>query len=229
VIGANTGGTKSVCALNLAYQAATQGLTVGMFSLEMTSDDNVDRLCAMQGKIYNGKFREVINESDIANIETSMEAFKDLPIYFNPSTFKLGDVLAEIYNMASMKDAKFFIVDYAQQINDQDSKGYELVKKMMAGFKELAKELGIIIVVCAQLNRDALQEKEPEVYHFREGADFEQYADNVILLWREDDAAENTLCHFKVAKNRQGKTGKTTMKFIGDYQRYSEMSGGYVD
>ena len=101
------------------------------------------------------------------------------------------------------------------------------------GLKQLAKELGVVVIALSQLNRAvetrSTKDKRPQISDLRESGSLEQDADAIMLLYRDeyyfpDNAKMKGLAECNVAKQRNGPTGRVMFRFEGPYTRFSELA-----
>jgi replicative DNA helicase len=132
------------------------------------------------------------------------------------------------------EDIQLIAVDYLQlmrSLSKQASNSREReLAEISSGLKGLAKELGIPVIVLAQLNRgpEGRTGGTPRMSDLRESGSIEQDADMVGLLYRsayyadnEDERKEEEGRAFlQLAKNRNGETGQVPLTFIAPLMRF---------
>ena len=99
---------------------------------------------------------------------------------------------------------------------------------MSRGLKQLARELNIPVVACAQLNRqvDGRSDKRPTLSDLRESGAIEQDSDQVLFIYREgyyQASRRQDLAELIVAKNRNGPTGTVEIGWLGDCTRFCDV------
>jgi replicative DNA helicase len=103
-----------------------------------------------------------------------------------------------------------------------------------SGLKGLAKQLGVPIVVLAQLNRGVEQRpnKRPTMADLRDSGAIEQDADTILFLYRDEvynpDTTERGTAEVIIAKQRNGEIGHVRMAFIGEHSKFADLAPGYV-
>lgn len=243
IIAARPGVGKSALAGNFAFNAATNStkpVPVGLFSLEMSSIQWVNRLLSgsTQVPMFDMK-RGRIDEDQMKRIQNAaLIEYPKIPIYFDDTAS------LDIYRLKSKArilvlryKVGLIIVDYLQLMGGKRMPGEnreQEVARISRELKQLAKELNIPIIALAQLSRQG-DTGEPRLGHLRESGAIEQDADDVIFLSPvEEDAAaqdaslrDSILLH--IAKHRNGILDKVPVKFVKaiqklmteeDYDRY---------
>jgi replicative DNA helicase len=128
-------------------------------------------------------------------------------------------------------DIRVLFIDYLQLIRstiNRNATRENEVSKISGAIKALAKELGLPIVILAQLNRQAEQAgQQPKLSHLRESGAIEQDADVVALLHRDrerqmsrEEAMKGVDAELIIAKNRNGETGLVKLTFFPAYTRF---------
>ncbi|OGZ66042.1 MAG: replicative DNA helicase [Candidatus Staskawiczbacteria bacterium RIFCSPHIGHO2_02_FULL_34_10] len=225
---------KSSMALDIAKNIAVfQNLPVGIFSLEMSKDQIVDRMIASQAnidlwKLRTGKLQDGKDDSDFARIQSAMGTLSEAPIYIDDmGTTNILQMRAMARRLQSDAGLGLIIVDYLQLMdtNNKYATPIQQVTENSRALKSLAKELNIPVLVLSQLSRK-VEERTPHrpmLSDLRESGAIEQDADVVLFIYREDKYNENSLekniAEIMVAKHRNGPTGSIKLYF--DEQRAS--------
>lgn len=171
VIAARPSVGKSSLVMNIAeYLAVDQRIPVGIFSLEMTKKSLVRRLISARSRVN----LRAINEEDFPRINEAAAKINRAPLYID-DTPGLTDaqVRARMRRMVFEHGIKLGIVDYLQLLRSAKrfTKRHEEVADISHGMKHLGRELGIPIIVCAQLNRELERDKKvrtPRISDLRE-------------------------------------------------------------
>ncbi len=225
---------KSSLALDIARNVAIlQNLPVGIFSLEMSKDQIVDRLLSSYSnidlwKLRTGKLQDSAGDSDFVRIQNAMGTLSEAPIYIDDmGTTNILQMRAMARRLQSDRGLGLLIVDYLQLMDTTNKYASPLqqVTENSKALKGLAKELNIPILVLSQLSR-AVEQRTPHrpmLSDLRESGAIEQDADVVMFIYREDKYNENSLekniAEIIVAKHRNGPTGSVKLYF--DEQRVS--------
>lgn len=230
---------KTSLALDIARNAAlSEKIPVGIFSLEMSRDQIVDRLVSAEAnvdlwKIRTGNLSDKGEPSDFDLLQESMAKLSEAPIYIvDIATPTIIQMRAMARRLQAETNLKLLIVDYLQLITSA-SRSDNLVQQMTEisrGLKALARELSIPILALSQLNRSVEQRPNqiPRLSDLRESGSIEQDADVVMFIYREDrtrdNAEKNNIADVIIAKHRNGPLGKATFRFSEQYASFRELS-----
>ena len=217
---------KTALALDIARQAAVQHkVSVGIFSLEMSSQQLVDRMLASQSNVDAWKLRtgRTVTENDFAAIRQSLDVLSKAPIYIDDQP---GNNILKMRSVARRlkkeKGLGLIIVDYLQLM--MTTKNYDSmvnqVTEISRSLKNLARELEVPVLALSQLSR-AIEQRggKPKLSDLRDSGSIEQDADVVMFIHREDKAknteeAEKTnIAEILIEKHRNGATGKVELFF----------------
>lgn len=219
---------KSALASNIARNVAMQKkVPVGIFSLEMSVDQIVDRLISdISGinlwKLRTGNLKKTGDNNDFDRIRESFEELSDLPIYIDDSvSFNVMQMRTMARRLQAEKGLGLIIVDYLQlmQPRAQTDSLVQQMTEISRELKTLAKELDIPVLALSQLSR-AVEQRTPQVPRLadlRESGSIEQDADVVMFIYREDyyrqDTSRKNISDIIIAKHRNGPVGKVELYF----------------
>lgn len=229
---------KSALAASVSRQCAAAGNGVGFFSLEMDEKQITARI--MADHAYSSQapltFKDVLEGKNLSDRQferliSAAENLKLIPLDLDTSSnLTVSEIGARTRSLADLMKKRgvvlrAIVIDYLKFVRASDRyKGQRVyeVGEITAGLKALAKDMGICVVLLAQLNRqvEARADKRPELADLRESGDIESDADAVLLLFREayyladktdaESQAKFMACENKleiiVAKNRNGPT-----------------------
>jgi replicative DNA helicase len=228
---------KTALALDIARNVAVKNkIPVGIFSLEMSSDQLVDRMLSAQGKVDAWRMRTghlVSNdkEDDFAKIGEAMGALSEAPIFIDDSA---SANVMEMRTMARRLQAEhnlgLIIIDYLQlmQGRSTDNRAQE-VSEISRSLKQLARELNIPVIALSQLNRsvESRSPQVPKLSDLRESGSIEQDADVVMFLYREDrekpDTPNKNVIQVIVSKHRNGPLGTANLYFNDAITSFSSL------
>ncbi len=236
---------KTSFALDIARYAAVKArVPVGIFSLEMSKEQLVDRmLCAEAGvdlwKMRTGNLSDSPNSDDFPRIGRAMGVLSDAPIFIDDTP---GNNVMQIRTKARRLQAEhglgLMVIDYLQLMEShRPSKGdnrVQEVAEMSRNLKGIARELNIPVIALSQLARAVEQSKPaiPKLSHLRESGSIEQDADVVMFIYRksadrnyrpeEIPPDERHIGEIHIAKHRNGPTG--VVKLFFDEARASYMN-----
>jgi len=223
VLAARPGVGKSALALNMAYNIASDGKAVGIVSLEMSSDELLTRLFASETGISGQNIKNgTLKNDDISRLGVGIDALNKLKIYVDDSpTSTFPSIKSKSRQLKRINDLDLLIVDYLQLITlgERKKNKYEEVTEISRGFKMLAKELRLPIILLSQLSRQVEQreDKEPKLSDLRDSGAIEQDANIVLMLDRKvssEDPDEIRRARLFIRKNRGGSCGVVDLEFV---------------
>ncbi len=227
---------KTALALNIAQHVGVRlGIPVGVFSLEMSSDEVVRRMLCAEARVDNHKLRTgYLSEADWPKLTTAAGSLSGAPVYIDDSPgLSVLEMRAKARRLKSERDVGILLVDYIQMLRglpNPESRQIEM-SLISRSLKELAKELRIPIVAVSQLSRAVEQrggERRPILSDLRESGALEQDADTVIFVYRPEfyqRTPENEgRGEFIVAKQRNGPTDTVHVAFIREYMRFENLA-----
>lgn len=225
---------KTAFAINiLEHSAIHQKKAVALFSLEMGSEQIVDRILSTASWVSMTKITKGRLESeDFSNIGEAMEMLSGTKIFIDDKwSTTIPQIKSKIRRLKIKEGLDLVIIDYLQLMSGT-STGYsgnrvQEISEISRWLKELARELEIPILALSQLSREVEKrvDKKPQLSDLRESGAIEQDADAVMMLHREDyydpDTDKKWLTDVCIRKNRNGPVGevelmfhKETMKFV---------------
>ncbi len=222
ILAARPGVGKTTLALNIGrHVAVTHKRPVGMFSLEMSKEELVDRLLVAQADIDAWKLKagKNLTEDDFTKLSIAMGELAEAPIYIDDTPgMSILEMRTKARRLQVEHGLDLLIVDYLQLAHGRttDNRVQE-VAEISQGLKNLARELKIPVLALSQLSRMVEQRgsKRPQLSDLRESGSIEQDADVVMFLWREDDDKIENI-YLDISKHRNGPTGQITFFFKGD-------------
>ncbi len=220
---------KTALALDIARQTATKFNTpVGIFSLEMSSQQLVDRMLAAQSGVNSWKLRtgKITSDEEFERLQNGMAALSEAPIYIDD---KPGSTVLSMRSVARRlkmeKDLGLVIIDYLQLITPTNSHAgdnlVQQVTEISRSLKGMARELDVPVIALSQLSRAVEQRGgRPRLSDLRDSGSIEQDADVVMFIHREDmmknrsDMDERTnIAEILIEKHRNGPVGKVDLRF----------------
>ncbi|HDH31583.1 MAG TPA: replicative DNA helicase, partial [Candidatus Wolfebacteria bacterium] len=227
VLGARPSLGKTTLTLDIARHAATKGqVPVGIFSLEMSREQVIDRLISAEAQVPLWRLRtgRLTDEVDFEMIQEALDRLSKIPIFIDDTP---SPNIIQMRSMARRLQAEhglgLLIVDYVQLI--QPRTGSENMVQQFTeishGLKAIARELNIPVLAVSQLSRGVEQReiKIPRLSDLRETGSWEQDADVVMFIYRKDrdkieplPEEENT-AEIIIAKHRNGPLGTVKLKF----------------
>jgi replicative DNA helicase len=235
IIAARPSMGKTALALDIARTVATQhNIPVGIFSLEMSSQQLVDRMLAAESKVDSWKLRTGKNlsiENDFNAIKTAMDTLSRAPIFIDDQPANnILKMRAIARRLKSEKGLGLIIVDYLQLMVPTQSRNsdnmVQQVTEISRSLKHLARELEIPVIALSQLSR-AVESRggKPRLSDLRDSGSIEQDADVVMFIHREaneDGGGKKQEAEILIEKHRNGPTGMVKLYF--DQQKTTFMS-----
>ncbi len=219
---------KSALALNLALNIANaEKVPVGMFSLEMSNDQIVDRLISsISGvdlwKLRTGRLSDKGEDNDFERIQKALGILSETPIYIDDAASPtILQMKAMCRRLQADKGLGMVIIDYLQLVEPLNPNAglVEQVSENSRALKGLAKELNIPVLVISQLSR-AVEMRSPQIPRLadlRQSGTIEQDADVVMFIYREDryrpETSKKGVADLIVAKHRNGPMGRVELYF----------------
>ncbi|SFD13338.1 replicative DNA helicase [Streptomyces aidingensis] len=239
VVGAATGGGKSILGLNLgAHVALRRGQPAAVFSMEMSGKELLARLTAAEAEVdLSHLIHRRLTDSDwqrIARVEERMRNARHFILDDQPG-LTVGKIRARVRWMTAQgMRPGLVVVDYMQLITPEATRSEasraQEVAKISRGLKLLAAEADVPVIALAQFNRASVGRK-PQVTDFKDSSQIEQDASVILLLHRplaEDgsDVGERAgEVDVIVGKNRNGPQGtEIPLAFQGRFGRLSSLA-----
>ncbi len=237
VIAARPSMGKTALAMNIAeFVAISEKLPVAVFSLEMSSQQLVQRMLCSRARVNLQRVRDgFLGERDFPSLTAAASKLAEAKIFIDDSaSLSILELRAKARRLKAQQDVQLLIIDYLQLLRStsrraQDNRQLE-ISEISAGLKALAKELKIPVIVVAQLNRQPEQRTggKPRLSDLRESGSIEQDADLVGLLVRPELYEEDEEARVEkageaeliIAKQRNGPVGEIPLTFLKEYTRF---------
>lgn len=233
IVGARPSQGKTALLLNIARMVADQGTPGGVFSMEMSRGELLERLLSAEAGVPGDDIRHRrTSHFDRESLDVAGRTLSSYPLVIDDTpALTLMQLRNRARRMVLDHGAKWLGVDYLQLMTDPGNNSrQEEVSALSRGIKALARELSVPILCLSQLNRSAegRQGHRPKMSDLRESGSIEQDADVIWLLHREDyyhqgeaDYTPNNVAEVIIAKQRNGPTGVVRMDWRGDIGRFS--------
>ncbi len=225
---------KTSLALDIARQAAIKSKTpVGLFSLEMSKEQLVDRLLCSEAnvdlwKMRTGKLSDREEDDDFPRIGHAMGILSEAPIYIDDSAMcNVIDIRTKARRLQAEHGLGLIIIDYLQLMESRANaeSRVQAVAEITRALKGIARELDIPVLALSQLSRAVEMSKPaiPKLAHLRESGSIEQDADIVMFIYRkmvdknytpeQISPDEKNIAEIHLAKHRNGPTGLIKLFF----------------
>jgi len=233
---------KTSLALDIARNAATKAKTsVGIFSLEMSREQLIDRLIAAQAgidlwRLRNGRLSSEGDDNDFVRIRDAMEELSQSSIYIDDAAMPtVMQIRAMSRRLQAEHGLGLIIVDYLQLIkgHDRAENRVQEVSEISRSLKALAKELNVPVLALSQLSRavESRTDAIPKLSDLRESGSLEQDADLVMFIYREDKVKKNSerrnMADIMIEKHRNGPTGRAQLFFVEEQASFRSIAKHY--
>jgi len=228
ILGARPSVGKSSLGLDLVRHAATkEKIPVGIFSLEMSKEEVIDRLICAEAnidlwKLRTGRLSDSGENDDFSRIGHAMGVLSEAPIFVDDSAnINVMEMRTMARRLQAEHGLKMLVIDYLQLMEGRgktDNRVQE-VSEISRSLKGLARELNIPIVALSQLSRgiESRTDQRPKLSDLRESGSIEQDADVVLFIYREDktktDSENKNIAEIMIAKHRNGPIGSVRLFF----------------
>lgn len=216
---------KTTLALNIAQHVAVkEGMPVGVFSLEMSKEQLIDRLLASESGIDSWKLRTGnLEDSDFPKINQAMAVLSEAPFFIDDSAMtNVMEIRTKARRLQSEHDLGLIVIDYLQLMSGRKTNmenRVQEVSEISRGLKGLARELNVPVLALSQLSRsvESRSPQIPQLADLRESGSIEQDADVVMFIYREDyyqpETERANLADILIKKHRNGPTGQAELYF----------------
>jgi len=226
---------KTTFALDLARNAALiHGASVGIFSLEMSDQQLVDRMLAAEAGVDSWKLRtgRLTNDSEYEALQAAMTKLHKAPIHIiDEAAMNIVKMRSAARRLKNEYGLDMLIVDYLQLMSPTLTKGsdsmVQQITEISRSLKILAKELEIPVIALSQLSRAVEQRGgKPRLSDLRDSGSIEQDADVVMFIHREDkmnkdkEAERPNIAEILIEKHRNGPVGHAELYFDGQHVRF---------
>lgn len=227
---------KTSFALNIAQNAAIKyHKTVGIFSLEMSKEQLVDRLFASMLGVDSWKLqRGKLDDSDFQNMGPIMDELNKANIFIDDSiASSLPELRAKARRLQMEHGLDLLIVDYLQLMSTGNpsyaGNRVQEISEISRTLKQIGRELHVPVLALSQLSR-AVESRPgniPQLSDLRDSGSIEQDADIVLMMYREDYYEEDSdrpgMTDLYIRKHRNGPTGRIELHFKKEQMRFYDV------
>jgi len=241
VAGRPSMGKTSFC-LNIAENTALRDKTaVGIFSLEMSREQLVQRMLCSVAKVDSHKLRTgFLRDEDWPKLTRAAGELSEAAIFIDDTPgISLLEMRAKSRRLKAEQKLGLVIIDYLQLVSGRgrsESRQQE-ISEISRSLKAMAKELDVPVMALSQLSRavESRQPPRPQLSDLRESGAIEQDADVVVFLYRpafyktrregeeEREEVEDTTTEVIIGKQRNGPTGTVPLAFLREYTRFEDL------
>ena len=231
---------KTAFALDIARRVAIEHKKpVAIFSLEMSSQQLVDRMLAADSKVDAWKLRtgKLNKEEEFDLIRESLNNLSKAPIFIDDqpanNILKMRSMARKLKRQHGLE---LIIVDYLQLMAPTQTKSsdnvVQQVTEISRSLKHLARELDVPVIALSQLSR-AIESRggRPKLSDLRDSGSIEQDADVVMFIHRDknDDGEKSNVTEILIEKHRNGPTGRVTLNFDDKKATFQEIDTNAFD
>ena len=225
---------KTAFVLNITETVAVKhNIPVAIFSLEMSSEQLINRIISQNSMVSSQKMRNGdLSDSEWANIVESANIIGNSNIIIDDTPgISIGEMRSKCRKFKLEKDIQLVIVDYLQLMttNGRSSSREQEIAEISRTLKGIARELNVPVIALSQLNRAAetREDKKPIMADLRESGSIEQDADVVMFLYRDDyynhDSEMKGISEIIIAKQRNGPIGDVDLAWLPDYTKFANL------
>ena len=223
ILAARPGIGKTTFALDIARNVALSGRAVGIFSLEMSAQQLVQRMLSAESRVDAWSIRtgHGLSSQHFSTLQEAASRLQKAPIYIDDQAGNsIVKMRAVARRLKSENGLALIVIDYLQLIHA--SKNYDnmvnQITEISHALKQLARELDVPVLALSQLSR-AIETRggKPRLSDLRDSGTIEQDADVVMFLHREDrykeQAEKDNMVEVLIEKHRNGAIGKADLYF----------------
>ena len=246
ILGARPSLGKSTLALNICLNAARNGSSAGIFSLEMSREQLAMRILSSEAEVDSHRLRlDLTTFAEQQRIIDSIGQLSDLPVYIDDTPYQsMVEMRSKARRLSLEHSLDLLVVDYLQLVQGQ-GRGYagnrvQEISEISRSLKAMARDLNIALVACSQLSRlvENRPSHRPLLSDLRDSGSIEQDADVVMFIHREDlytteeeweqqrpgQPYPRNIADIIVAKHRNGPTGSIQLKFRDNLVRFDSFA-----
>ena len=242
IIASRPGMGKTALALTMCRNIAiNHKIPIGIFSLEMSTDQLVNRLISSESEIPSNKLRKGnLEEYEFVQLHEKIKDLAEAPIYIDDTPgLSVFELRAKARRLVKNHGVKIIIVDYLQLMTAGGNKignREQEISTISRSLKGIAKELKIPVIALSQVNRGVESRtstsKRPILADLRESGAIEQDADIVTFIYRpeyykiyewENSDDSRGQAEIIIAKHRNGSLDNIRLKFINTLAKFSDL------
>ncbi|MDD6326200.1 MAG: replicative DNA helicase [Lachnospiraceae bacterium] len=225
---------KTAFVLNIAeYMAFRSNETVAIFSLEMSKEQLVNRLFALESRVDSQILRTGnLSDNDWSSlIEAAGVIGRSNLIIDDTPGISVSELRSKCRKYKLEHNLGIIMIDYLQlmQGSRRSESRQQEISDISRSLKEIARELQVPVVALSQLSRAVEQRPDhrPMLSDLRESGAIEQDADVVMFLYRDDyynhDTEKKDVAEVIIAKQRNGPIGTVELAWLPRYTKFANM------
>lgn len=212
ILGARPAMGKTALGMAIAHHLAREGISVGVFSLEMSAEQLAYRLMASEAGVSQHSIsRGRADEQDWDLVHESASRVRSLPLHIDDTAgTSINRILARARHMKRRHGVGLLIVDHLHLIRAKAENRTQELTHISGTLKQIAKELEVPVLALCQLSRSVenREDKRPTMADLRESGSIEQDADVVMFLYRRAYYIEREEPQKKPNESRDSHVGK---------------------
>lgn len=221
---------KTAFSLDIARHASViEGKSVGIFTLEMSDTQLMDRILSMQVGVGLWDLRMGrISDEVFTRLSDAMGVLSEAKLFIDDTPgINIMEMRAKARKLKNEHGLDLLIIDYLQLMEGRSRENrVQEVSEISRFLKSLARELDVPVVALSQLSRAVEQRGDgtPQLSDLRESGSIEQDADVVLFLSKmggEDENSQNR--KLIISKHRNGPTGEEELFFVKEQARFREI------
>ena len=227
---------KTAFVLNIAeYVALHSNSTIALFSLEMSKEQLVKRMLAMNSMVDSQKIRTGdLEDDDWDKLVGSVRKIGNSNLVIDDTSgITASELRSKCRKLKIEQGLDLVIIDYLQLMTGAgkrkgDSRQQE-ISDMSRSLKVMARELNVPVIALSQLSRavESRPDKRPMLSDLRESGAIEQDADIVMFIYRDEyynpDSEKKGVAEVIVAKQRSGPTGPVELAWLSQYTKFGNL------
>ncbi len=246
ILGARPSSGKTALALDIARNAAHAGFTVGVFSLEMSREQVIDRIISAESQVplWNILTGRIRGDAEFTMIQKALDSLSATKLFIDDSaSLKVMEMHSMARRLQMEHGLDLLIVDYLQLIRPRTNSDNMVtqITEISRGLKAMARDLKVPVLALSQLSRGVEQRdhKIPRLSDLRDSGSIEQDADVVMFIYRKDkvqdgiDAAMsdsvNGVTQILIAKHRNGPVGEVEIAFDPERVTFKTIDKRYAE
>lgn len=225
---------KTALALNIAMNAVKTGVSVALFSLEMSKEQYVQRIISMESMVESNKLRTGnLNDDDWDRLLSVMSIISNYQVYIDDTaSITLFEMMSKCRRLKMEKGLDLIIVDYLQLMSGggKNESRQQEISDISRGLKAMARELDCPVMALSQLSRapELRTDHRPIMSDLRESGAIEQDADVVMMLYRDEyyhkeESDKKGITEVIITKQRNGPVGTVELAWISQYTKFGNI------
>ncbi len=227
---------KTSLALQIAKNIGSQNLPVCFFGFDMSKEEYVYRILAMNLGIEINRLRSGrLQQDEWALLGEEIYSLGQLPIFIEDKRrITIKEIKAKCENIVSKSDQKnlgLIVIDSYHMIEYPNLNDYQAqLERNTRDLKDLAKELNVPVLITAPISKslEFRENKRPMLSDIRDCGDaLEYYGDIIVMLYRDEyydpETEDRGIADLIVTKHRNGPVGTVKMLFEPQYGRYRNL------